>query len=272
MNKVKYIVFPDIHGRTFWRFAVNKYILNPEIKFIFLGDYLDPYPAENIEDPFLELIDIIKYKKEYPNRFVLLLGNHDIHYLTSQGRSSRFDWDNADKYKDIFINNIDLFSIIYTDTINNKNFCFSHAGIQESWINRFDVFDMNLDDLKSLENINAFLNDDISRQILYGALMTIPFIRGGNSSFGSPIWSDVREHLLNYIYEEEKQENVIQVFGHTQLPNDPINLGNYMYCIDCRRYFYIDDNGDIIDSKDDEIIPVYEIPDENKQIQDKNAK
>lgn len=263
MDDIKYIVFPDIHGRTFWRTAVDKYISNPEIKFTFLGDYLDPYPAENIEDPYPELEDIIKYKKEYPDRFILLFGNHDIHYL-SEARSCRFDYKNSDKYAKTFMDNIDLFKVIHTDTINNKNFCFSHAGIQKMWVDRFDVFDIDLSDFKSLENINEFLSGDSSRRILFGALMTIPYIRGGESSYGSPIWSDVREHIYNYLTKTDEIKNTVQVFGHTQLQNNPINLENRMYCLDCRRYFYIDAEGDVKDSITEMIIPETATQTENK--------
>lgn len=32
------LIIPDVHGRTFWKYAIDKYD-----KVIFLGDYLDPY-------------------------------------------------------------------------------------------------------------------------------------------------------------------------------------------------------------------------------------
>ena len=40
------IIIPDIHGRTFWKKAVKGHE-NDEI--VFLGDYNDPYPADNIK-------------------------------------------------------------------------------------------------------------------------------------------------------------------------------------------------------------------------------
>lgn len=41
---VKYLIIPDVHGRTFWKKSVYDYLENhPEVKIIFLGDYLDPY-------------------------------------------------------------------------------------------------------------------------------------------------------------------------------------------------------------------------------------
>ena len=41
------IIIPDVHGRTFWRQAVNDYLGKEHI--LFLGDYLDPYAYEGIK-------------------------------------------------------------------------------------------------------------------------------------------------------------------------------------------------------------------------------
>ena len=43
----KLIIIPDVHGRDFWRKAVED---NPGAEFIFLGDYLDPYGFEEITE------------------------------------------------------------------------------------------------------------------------------------------------------------------------------------------------------------------------------
>lgn len=34
------LIIPDVHGRIFWRKAVESY---PDLPTVFLGDYLDPY-------------------------------------------------------------------------------------------------------------------------------------------------------------------------------------------------------------------------------------
>ena len=69
------IVIPDVHGRTFWKDAVkNKE--NEEI--IFEGDYLDPYPNENIPpgNALENFKEIIEFKKQHPDNVILLVGNH----------------------------------------------------------------------------------------------------------------------------------------------------------------------------------------------------
>ena len=41
----KILIIPDVHGRRFWRDAIES---DDYDKVIFLGDYLDPYPDEGI--------------------------------------------------------------------------------------------------------------------------------------------------------------------------------------------------------------------------------
>ena len=42
------LVVPDIHGETFWREPVQRYIDQVD-RIVFLGDYLDPYSEEGKE-------------------------------------------------------------------------------------------------------------------------------------------------------------------------------------------------------------------------------
>ena len=69
----------DVHGRTFWKDAVEKHADNVD-KIIFLGDYLDPYKWENItrKDAIRNFQEIIDYKSNNKDKVILLLGNHKI--------------------------------------------------------------------------------------------------------------------------------------------------------------------------------------------------
>ena len=59
--------------------------------------------------------------------------------------------------------------------------------------------------------------------------------------YGSSIWADVREmsEELPHI-EEDKKLGYYQIFGHTQLENDPIVKEDFA-CLDVRRYFELTD-------------------------------
>ena len=47
MENIHTLIIPDVHGRTFWKYAIQQYPIEkyPDIKIIFLGDYLDPYTS-----------------------------------------------------------------------------------------------------------------------------------------------------------------------------------------------------------------------------------
>lgn len=48
MKKAECIMFPDLHGRDFWKKALANSCEWTANRLIFLGDYFDPYPSEGI--------------------------------------------------------------------------------------------------------------------------------------------------------------------------------------------------------------------------------
>jgi hypothetical protein len=77
------LIIPDVHGRTFWKDAVDKHLEECD-KVIFLGDYLDEYPEENItrkqsKENFKEIIN----PKEKPEWLINL--TNDGWYGISSG-------------------------------------------------------------------------------------------------------------------------------------------------------------------------------------------
>ena len=229
------IIIPDVHGRVFWKEIVK----NSEDKIIFLGDYVDPYPGENISliGALDNLSEIIDYKKSNPSKVILLLGNHDFMYMDSEHNkySCRHDFENEPKITKLLMNNRDLFQMNYSIEVKNKFYIFSHAGILKPWIekykNLFGEFPGSLDKINEL-----YRNWDPE---FISSLLEISYYRGGWSDFGSMIWSDVREHSVSC------EENVYQIFGHTQLKDKPI-IEKHFADLDCRRPFFFDEKtGDI---------------------------
>lgn len=229
------IIIPDVHGRVFWKEVVK----NSEDKIIFLGDYVDPYPGENISltGALDNLFEIIDYKKSNPSKVILLLGNHDFMYMDSEHNkySCRHDFENEPKITKLLMNNRDLFQMDYSIEVKNKLYIFSHAGILKPWIekykNLFGEFPGSIDKINEL--YKKWDPEFIS------SLLEISYYRGGWSDFGSMIWSDVREHSVSC------EENVYQIFGHTQLKDKPI-IEKHFADLDCRRPFFFDEKtGDI---------------------------
>ena len=111
---MKILINPDIHGRVFWKYSIEH--KDEFDKIIFLGDYLDAYSPDllvNEKDNFKE---IIQFKKDNLDKVILLLGNHDCHYINSKIlHSSRYNPFKASIYHKLFNDNLHLFQLDLLD-------------------------------------------------------------------------------------------------------------------------------------------------------------
>lgn len=250
------IVFPDIHGRDFWKQYINS-LSQEEIQqtlFVFLGDYLDPYEHEKISD--LEALynfnEIIEFKKNNPNNVILLLGNHDCSYVYNKDICNcRYCTRIANEVISIFKDNYKLFQIAYEINYAGKHYVFSHAGIHNNIIDLLNtstgqglVYENNV-----VDRMNEMYLDDMSdytnrnRSMFSDILGYYSVYRGPSPyKFGSPIWADIREWYSSLYDEFNHIRLTYQIFGHTQLRDKPI-IGPEFACIDCRRPFKITENG-----------------------------
>lgn len=220
MSKV--IIVPDVHGRTFWRLAKEK--INEIDRVVFLGDYLDPYPVEDIspEKAIEELKKIINFKKEFSEKVILLIGNHDYHYMNLLKEifpCSRYDFKNAQKIEQIFNDNQELFQVLYKE----GKYLFSHAGVVEEWMKI----------TCGCEDLDTLLKE---QHLMYNHLWYMSRLRGGYGFYGSCIWSDIREF-------ENTFPGVFQIFGHTQLAKEFFGpspgIEETFACLDCRECFIL---------------------------------
>ena len=211
---MKILINPDIHGRIFWKYSIEH--KDEFDKIIFLGDYLDAYSPDllvNEKDNFKE---IIQFKKDNLDKVILLLGNHDCHYINSKIlHSSRYNPFKANIYHKLFNDNLDLFQLVY---IYNK-YLFSHAGVYEEWLK---MCDLNLDNL---------INYDLDKLASY--LNVLDYYRGGYGNVGSCIWADIRDSET-----EKLLKGYYHIFGHTQL-KFKVSTSEFS-CLDCRVPFSLD--------------------------------
>lgn len=211
----KILIVPDVHGRTFWKKAIE--LVEIVDKVIFLGDYLDPYPHEGIskDEAITNFREILKFKHDNFNKVTLLIGNHDLHYWPEFKRywGCRRDDTNFDEISELFINNLDYFQVSF---IRGK-YLFTHAGVVPGWldiindkraiggmvyseINECEPLNIDLDSLDTL------LNNKIGRETLY----MVSRERGGDWQYGSCLWADLHEHML-----AKTIEGYYQIFAHT---------------------------------------------------------
>ena len=236
----KLLILSDIHGRTFWKDAVEKY--KDEVdKIIFLGDYLDRYEDEGItrKQEMENFKEIIEFKKENEEKVILLLGNHCLHYIYHNfPRSTRFNSSDAYTIRELFSSHMSLFKLAYGDIVGDKKYLFTHAGLMRSW------YDRNKDIIGDLtvDNLNSLIDTPRGISAL-GELSSFRTWLGEKS--GSIVWSDVRERYTDegeLNTSEDIDEFDYQIFGHTQLRDEPIITDKWA-CIDCRRAFLIDNDG-----------------------------
>ena len=246
MNQINVciLVIPDVHGRTFWKDAINKYPKEqyPELKIIFLGDYLDPYTSlENIskEDAFNNFLEILELINN-DSRVIPLIGNHDWHYFVYLD-GCRIDKARERQIDRLFKENISKFRLTYTTELNGVKYLFSHAGITQKWLddisgmsmqeynewnpgdpNSSNYVDPETDEdykwIKEVSTINKSYNFELLEKCLQNydnnfytcPISMISRERGGWYPHGSCIWADINEHIYN-----EDLNGYYQIFAHT---------------------------------------------------------
>lgn len=142
---MKYNIIGDIHGRTHWERLIKETCPN-----IFVGDYFDPYdniPYEKLKENFLNIIMFAKTHTET----ILLLGNHDLHYLHHEFGTSRKIEQHEKEIERLFLDNMHLFYGMAYD-IGDK-VLVSHAGCTKEWLADTD-FTGDYNPLEIAEHIN----------------------------------------------------------------------------------------------------------------------
>ena len=131
---MKLIAIGDLHGRNVWgKIADEEFDY-----FVFIGDYFDPYEDISIEEEIANFHQIIKFKKKFPEKVILLFGNHDFHYLKSTNQKySRYNFDFHTLIDEVVELAMDekLFQMCF----QFEHYLFSHAGITKTWLKNFGL-------------------------------------------------------------------------------------------------------------------------------------
>ena len=210
---MRYILIPDVHGRDFWRSAVENRQKDDIV--IFLGDYVDPYPNEKIsnETALKGLEDISR------NPGTLSFQTSSEKMMVSLFQSVTF---RTAGFAAIPQDKLTGVSCMAGDIL------ISHAGVYPDWMNLSGL------SLEEFKNFNTDLHNPEKYDRVINALFCVDFWRGGWNKIGSPVWADIRCAV------EHDTLGMDQIVGHTQLGKDPIGVGR-VTCIDCRRTFILED-------------------------------
>lgn len=195
MEKNRIIAIGDTHGRDTWKRIVEQ---EPSAdKEVFIGDYWDSFDVL-FEQQLENFVAILKYKRENPERVILLTGNHDFHYLSDMTeRYSGYQSDKASLIEPLVASAIQCGDM--QAAYSNSGYLFTHAGVTQTWCQEKGI-------KGSPAEINALLLKKPS---------AFKFYKGDKSGCGehisqSPIW--VRPQMLI----EDPLFGIGQVVGHTQ--------------------------------------------------------
>jgi predicted phosphodiesterase len=205
---MKVIVLGDTHGRSLWKGIAEKELESCN-KFIMIGDYFDTH--NNGYSPNRQIAnfkDIIAFKKANMDKVVLLIGNHDYHYMT--GVDETYSRYNQSYATDI---NIVLEAALNEGLLQmcfvSDKYVFTHAGVTKTWAKANDI------DLNDFEkSINDLFN---TRRTAFGFTIGLSSSNSGNDITQTPIW--VRLPSL----DRDIIDNVVCVVGHTPQLNIDVN-------------------------------------------------
>lgn len=224
---MKTVLIGDLHGRKVWQDIVNIEGLNNGTEYVFLGDYFDSFTISRL-DQIDNFNNLLEFKKSYPLKVTLLIGNHDYYEplgLKFSGFSSSFYISVKHQILDL-VRRGDL-TIFY----NQGKFLVSHAGISVSFCVNNDIDPKNL--LQDLKNTWKYKPQTFAFQHSKDGRRASA---EGENIYQSPIW--IRPDSL----EKDYVSGFTQIIGHTEV--DFVEEHKFGYNIDClpREYGVIEND------------------------------
>ena len=217
MNKT--VILGDTHGRDCWKQIVASE--SPD-RVIFIGDYFDSFDNTAVEQMhnFQEIID---WKQSGQSEVIMLIGNHDYHYMRGITQYySGYQSGARPTIEQLLYENKNHIQMAY----GMNGFIFTHAGVSSDWLkihgydNESNLIDWINDMWKYKPNVFGFAGRD-------------PY---GDSTISSPIW--IRPYSLQKANRDTLRGQFIQVVGHTtqgKIDTEGKSTGG--------RYYYIDTLG-----------------------------
>lgn len=235
---MKILVIPDIHGNWVDTIDYVRSHKDEVDKVVFLGDYVDDFdPLKCGLNMVRGMKSMFEMARNEPDKFVILLGNHDLQYISTEkysGFNSKYYWD----YNSVILSNCDLIDIVK----EIDGWVFSHAGVSSKWMERFAISEDFFGELEvkrygfeeqewlskcAIDRTNdifhAALNneerrDDVAR--IFGYIVdSSDRDFDGSSVYASPLWIRPKALFIDPKYPQ-------QVIGHTERYDTPLLLEN----------------------------------------------
>ena len=220
----------DIHGRTIWKDIVGKELESSD-RIIFIGDYFDTHYDETPEQQLSNFNEIVKFKKDNMDKVILLIGNHDMHYLSDVNESySGFQYGWYKQFNEALESALaeDLMQMCYV----YDKYVFTHAGVTNTWCEEYDV---NKEPTMLQDSINNLFKNN---KYAFYFQMGYNYSQSGDDVTQSPLWvrlpSLFQDKLIDFTF----------VVGHTTLKE--LTITENVIGIDCLgttgEYLIIENN------------------------------
>lgn len=237
---MKHIIIGDIHAKPYWREVVAKH-QHDQAVFVFLGDYFDSFDGETSDAQIDNFHAICEMRENNPERCVMLLGNHDYHYLPGiKEHYSGYQKGNNASRIGAFVN-LALAAETLQVAYSFDNFIFTHAGVTSEWLARAGIKEEN----------NLFIIARHINQLFERDKSIFGFYKGDTSGCGdnvnqSPLWVRPDSLICGAL------EGFNQCVGHTMV--DKLQISTMKFgksytqllfndCLHNRKYCIINEGG-----------------------------
>ena len=237
---MKTIIIGDIHGHDLWKQVINQE--QDADRFIFVGDYFDSFSIPGLIQ-MQNFKNIVEFKTTSNKEVIMLVGNHDFHYLPEIGENgtSGYQPRMAVSISHLINENRDHLQMAY----QFDDILVTHAGVSSEWLDDMII-------MWDVPNLAMYINDLFKYQPLkleyrqykqvgdkvYG-------VSGyGDETFQGPLW--IRPRSLMKANRNTLKNEIRQVVGHTPYKQIDINghaTGGRYYFIDTmpREYLIVED-------------------------------
>ena len=125
---MKTVILGDTHGRPLWKQIV---VDEQPDRVIFIGDYFDAYDDFTAAEQMWNFEQIINFKESGKAEVIILVGNHDYHYIRGvYEHYSGYQSGARPAIEQLLEDNKHHMQMCYQMGI----FIFSHAGISKTWL------------------------------------------------------------------------------------------------------------------------------------------
>ena len=229
-KKLKIVCAGDTHGRDKWKEIVAKE-LDSSDRIIFIGDYFDTHYDETPEQQLSNFNEIVEFKKTNMDKVILLIGNHDFHYLSGINESySGFQYGWSKSFNEILEPALaeGLMQMCYV----YDKYVFTHAGVTNTWCATHGV---NRQPHLLEDSINKLFK---TNKYAFYFQMGYNYSQSGDDVTQSPLWvrlpSLFQDKLIGFTF----------VVGHTTLKQ--LTITENVIGIDCLgttgEYLIIENN------------------------------